>query len=312
MDLVEQYSLGGLATVFVGRTSLGHLVEFAEATQPPLSREEKEVILVSTMAGCPVGCQMCDAGSFYEGKLTAKEMFEQIDAVVLGRYGRRAVSAKKFKIQFARMGEPALNDSVLDVLDLLPYQYEAHGLLPSVSTTAPLGCDHFFGTLLEIKERHYRGRFQLQFSAHSTDDRQRAERVPIKKWDLRQIGRYGEAFVKEGDKKVSLNFALSKESLVDPEILAEMFDPDRFLIKITPLNPTYKVVRNRLISGVDVAKQGLPFHPDLPERLDRFGFEVILSIGESEENGIGSNCGQSVLRHLREETKIREGYGQVV
>lgn len=297
MDLIEKYAAGEIATAFLGRTSLGNEVEFAEATQPPFSRNEKEVILVSTMAGCPVGCRMCDAGTFYRGNLTADEIFEQIDYVVFNRFAGRSVPSNKFKIQFAKMGEPALNDSVLEVLDLLPGRYQAPGLLPSVSTTAPAGRDRFFAALFEIKEKHYRGRFQLQFSIHSTDDRQRAERLPIKKWDLQQIGRYGKEFVKERDKKISLNFALAQDSLIDADSLAEIFDPAHFLVKITPLNPTYQGIRNGMVSGVDAVERSLPFHPGLMKEMTERGFEVILSIGALEENKIGSNCGQSVLRH---------------
>jgi len=35
---------------------------------------------------------------------------------------------------------------------------------------------------------------------------------------------------------------------------------------------------------------------------------VILSIGELEENKIGSNCGQFVQRHLNSPLKIAEAY----
>jgi 23S rRNA (adenine2503-C2)-methyltransferase len=38
------------------------------------------------------------------------------------------------------------------------------------------------------------------------------------------------------------------------------------------------------------------------------GFEVILSIGEVEENKIGSNCGQFVTQYRATQTSIKEGY----
>ena len=40
----------------------GGLVECVEAIQPPRTREEKWVLMISTLFGCPVACQMCDAG----------------------------------------------------------------------------------------------------------------------------------------------------------------------------------------------------------------------------------------------------------
>ena len=49
------------------------------------------------------------------------------------------------------MGEPTLNPAVLDVLDELPGLYDAPGLMPSISTVAPKGCDDFQERLMQIK-----------------------------------------------------------------------------------------------------------------------------------------------------------------
>jgi len=38
------------------------------------------------------------------------------------------------------------------------------------------------------------------------------------------------------------------------------------------------------------------------------GYEVILSVGELEENKIGSNCGMYIQRFLKEKRKIRDAY----
>ena len=42
--------------------------------------------------------------------------------------------------------------------------------------------------------------------------------------------------------------------------------------------------------------------------LREVGYEVILSIGELEENNIGSNCGQYITNYLREKKSIKSGY----
>ena len=44
------------------------------------------------------------------------------------------------------------------------------------------------------------------------------------------------------------------------------------------------------------------------EALRAAGYEVIVSVGELEENLIGSNCGQYLTRHLEEERKMEKGY----
>jgi len=91
----------------------GNLVECVEAVQPPTPRDEKWVLMISTLYGCPIQCQMCDAGGHYRGKLSKEEMAEQIRFLVSTRYPDGHVPSRQFKIQFARMGEPALNPHVL-------------------------------------------------------------------------------------------------------------------------------------------------------------------------------------------------------
>jgi len=43
------------------------------------------------------------------------------------------------------------------------------------------------------------------------------------------------------------------------------------------------------------------------DKLRSSGYEVILSIGEVEENRIGSNCGQYVMQYLRARVAVGEG-----
>ena len=138
MKVVASAGNKDIAMVYVVEFE-GGLVECVEAVQPPRPREEKWVLMISTLFGCPISCQMCDAGGHFRGKLSEGEMFEQIDYLINSRYPDGYVPSKQFKIQFARMGEPALNPAVLDVLKNLPDRVNAPGLMPSLSTIAPKG-----------------------------------------------------------------------------------------------------------------------------------------------------------------------------
>jgi 23S rRNA (adenine2503-C2)-methyltransferase len=308
MKIVSKVGNDNVATVYIADLGKGRLVEFVESVQPPISREKKWVLIVSTLFGCPVGCRICDAGNDYQGKLSAEEMFAQIEFLVRSRFPDGKVPVEKFKIQFARMGEPAFNPAVLDVLDQLPERYRVPGLMPSVSTVAPLGADRFFDQLLTIKRLRYpRGRFQLQFSIHSTDRQIRDWLIPVKKWDLRKIAEYGETFFEQGDRKITLNFALARNIPVEPKVLSDVFDPSKFLVKITPINPTFRTHQNNLVSYIDPYR--VDQHSDeLLENLRRAGYDVLLSIGEVEENKIGSNCGQFVTRYLKATEKVHNAY----
>jgi 23S rRNA (adenine2503-C2)-methyltransferase len=307
MKVVASTGREDIALVYIVELESGRLVECVESLQPPIPRDDKWVLLVSTLFGCPVGCAMCDAGGYYQGKPSAEEILSQIDFLVGQRYPDGNIPCKQFKIQFARMGEPALNPAVLEVLEELPRRFDAPGLMPSISTVAPASCGGFLEHLLEIKrERYASGHFQFQFSLHTTDANLRDEIIPVRKWSLAEMAAFGERFHAPGDRKISLNFALARQNPLEASVLSEYFSPEKFLVKITPINPTYRALENRLVSHIN------PFEPERRDEvvssLRRAGYEVIVSIGESEENQVGSNCGQYLRTHLEARQKLGTGY----
>jgi len=303
MKIIAKAGKEDLAIVYIAETNNRNLIEFVESLQPPIPREKKWVLIVSTLFGCPVVCRFCDAGSFYKGKLSEDEIISQIDFLVKQRFPNGTIPVEKFKIQFARLGEPSFNHNVLSILEKLPDLYEAPGLLPSLSTVAPCGTDMFFERLLVIKKSKYPLRFQFQFSLHSTDENKRDWLIPIKKWDFKKMAEYGNKFYNNGGSKISLNFALSKHSLIEPGILLRYFSPEIFLIKVTPVNPTYQATKNNITSILPQQK-GV----ELVESLQTAGYEVIVSVGEFEENYIGSNCGQFITTYNKSREKIAGAY----
>ncbi|MEW5829700.1 MAG: radical SAM protein, partial [Chloroflexota bacterium] len=121
-----------------------------------------------------------------------------------------------------------------------------------------------------------------------------------------QMAAFGERFHRPGDRKITLNFALAAGNPADPQALLRHFDPARYLVKITPVNPTWRATQNGLASFVD------PSDPSsgasVAEAMRAAGYDTILSIGEVEENEIGSNCGQYVLKYLEEKQAVEGGY----
>ena len=293
-----------IATVYVAETDDGRMLEFVESVQLPLPIEKKWVLIISTLHGCPSACRFCDAGRAYSGKVSSQDMLEQIDYMIRRRYPDLKIPAEKFKIQFSRMGEPSYNDDVLETLEKLPLLYDAPGLIPALSTIAPAGTEEFFERLLKIKKRLYPGCFQLQFSIHSTDTEKRDWLIPVKKQDFSQMAEYGDRFYDEGGRKVSLNFALAEGMPVEAGVLLRHFSPERYIIKITPVNPTCEAEKNKLESHIIPGENCY----DITEQLEAAGYEVILSIGELEENHIGSNCGQYINSYLEDSGVLERGY----
>ena len=289
------YSSGddNLATVFVAELNDGSKIEFVESVQPPIPREEKWVFIVSTLKGCPIHCPICDAGVEYHGKLSADEIVQQVEYLVRRRYPDGRVPVPKLKVQFARMGDPAFNPAVLEAIRELPRRLHLPGFMPSISTVAPVGCDAFFEELLQIKKEHFSTTpFQMQFSIHTTDWEARRTLVPIKTWSLEQMAAYGDRFFTPGDRKITLNFAAAKGFALDPAALYPRFSPERFLIKLTPINPTGSADDSGLQGLIDPRNQAAC--REVAGQFEQLGYDTILSIGELRENTIGSNCGMFI------------------
>ncbi len=293
-----------VAWIYVLASSLDDkvLIECVDALDPRYSPGEKWVIILSSQKGCPVRCRFCDAAFYYRGNLSHDELKEQLDIVLVNRAGQvEYLGSAKIKLHFARMGEPAFNGAVLSFLETLSRDYPGMNFIPTVATLAPAGRDSWFVRLKEIKDRYFGGgKFQLQFSVNSTEAGYRDRMMPVKKWNFQQIRDYGEWFFRPGDRKVTLNFALAEKAPFEASKIISLYDPAKFLVKVTPLNPTESMRR----AGLTTA---LKFDGCLESRvaeeisiLERNGWEVIVSIGTEEEIRIGSNCGQVALRHINE------------
>ena len=287
MRVISRTKEHEIASVFIAENEEGRRVEFVESTQPPMDISKKWVIIVSTLFGCPVDCKFCDAGGDYSVKY---------------RFPSGVPETDKFKIQFARMGEPAFNPAVLEALERIPEIYPVENFIGSLSSIAPHGTDAFFEKLLLIKKKYYDQTFQLQFSLHSTDEEQRNMLIPVKKWSFEKMAEFGKRFYSEGGKKITLNFALGKDNILDPQRLLNHFDPALFLIKITPVNPTFKAQLNNIDSLIVRGEKEYA----VVNALKAKGYNVILSIGEWEENQIGSNCGQ-YIKAMDESCHVPEG-----
>lgn len=304
MKVIGKTGNDELASVYIAQSDQGKLIEFVESVPPPFTRDEKWVLIISTLFGCPIKCRFCDAGNFYTGKPTKEELFFQVDYLIKNRFGGKQVPSKKFKIQFSRMGEPTFNPAVLEVLEEFQNRYDAPGFYPSLSTIAPKGADNFLDQLLIIKDKYYKDRFQFQFSIHSTDSDQRNWLIPVKTWDFNKMAEFGEKFHQGSDQKVTLNFAVADNSIIEPDVLRQHFNPDNFLIKITPVNPTYIATENSYTSSKTTPNE----YNGLVKVLKNVGYEVIVSIGDLTENEIGSNCGQHIMNFLKNKVKFDNSY----
>jgi 23S rRNA (adenine2503-C2)-methyltransferase len=306
VKILETRSAGPLGQLYLARLSgeRGRLIEFVDTVEPGVPKDKKWVLMLSTQVGCVIGCRMCDGGAMgWRGNLTAGEIVAQVRRVVKDNPGLDARRHPKFKIHFARLGEPTLNPATPEALERLAKEWGGPGLTASISTVAPDAptAAERLEEMREVKDRLYRdGRFQLQFSAHSTDEDVRRRVMRARPWTLDRVADFGRRWRRPGDRKVTLNFALAPDQPLDPETVARIFDPENFLVKITPVNPT----RAAEASGASRLWHVPP--PDVSAAtagLRARGFEVILSPSAPEEIEASTSCGQLWSHALRDEAR---------
>jgi 23S rRNA (adenine2503-C2)-methyltransferase len=282
-----------LANVYLAEIKNGLMVEFVDSCDPLVGgRDKKWVIVVSSQFGCPVGCLMCDAGGNFKGNLDRGQIIGQIKRVFEESPELDPRKCGKLKIQFARMGEPALNDAVIDAIHWLAEEYP--GAMPCIATMAPAGRGQWFESLLNASQRF--SDIQLQFSMNTTDPEMREQLIPYPKMSWPQVADLGKRFYRPGRRKPSLNFALSPGIPVEADRITDYFDPEYFAIKLTPLNPTATAGEN-LLECVNSFERAKLLVAEKAKEFSVLGYQVIESIGNMEENEIGSNCGQMVRKY---------------
>jgi len=304
MRIVGKNGRKDLAMVYLAemRSDPSLMVEFVDSCEPAAGgRDKKWVTVVSSQFGCPVGCLMCDAGGNFKGNLLLPEIRDQIEYVFSENRDMNPQKCPKLKIQFARMGEPALNDAVIDVLYWLAEKYPK--AMPCIATVAPAGRDKWFESLLNVSRKF--DDFQLQFSINTTDLELGDKLIPFPRMGWPWLAIYGERFFRPGSRKPSLNFALSPGLPCDAESIVKYFDPEYFVVKLTPLNPTATAGENQLecINNFERAKIIVA---EKAQEFSALGYQVIESVGNMEENEIGSNCGQMVRKFMARQTEYEK------
>lgn len=263
----------------------------------PLS--EKWVITISTQHGCSMGCRFCDVPFVGAGKNITKEGLDfQIETAI--QHHQEVKQTKRLNIHYARMGEPTFNRVVLNhakkLLDTVCKYIAADTVHPVVSTMMPKKnkkLETFLQEWAAIKNDVYNGEAGLQLSINSTDDYQREWMFGESSLPLADISSIAQNLPKPKGRKYALNFALSDDSIVDAPKLAEMFSPDNFMVKITPIHKTSEAKAN----GIQTSEGYENYSPYIAAEsaLKDAGFDVLVFVPSKEEESGLITCGNAVL-----------------
>lgn len=204
------------------------------------TREDRWMIGVSTMSGCPVHCKFCATGKLKGWRnLTAEEIFEQVLFVLGKNLKYNPENSKEFKINYTRMGEPFLNiENVKKAIKLVDEYVGSNVKVHHyISTIGIKGADFSW-----IKNN-----ITLQLSLHSLDEERRHNLIPIN--NLMSIEELGKIRTKSS-LKTTLNMTLVDTADFDIEKLKKYFDKQYFFIKLSPINENDISIANSMGQGI--------------------------------------------------------------
>lgn len=290
---------------------LGLHKEINGVKNTPVDLTEKWVATISTQKGCPMKCKFCDCPKFgFYGNATEEEMCYEIETILKGE---KVNHTDRFNVHFARMGEPTFNFDVLSfakntLRELVSKHIKAKTIHPVVSTMLPKSNKRLEEFLLEwcfIKNEIYNGEAGLQFSINTTDDEQRAEQFSDVSLSLEEISQIAKKLPMPKGRKYTLNFAVTVHTILDAKRLSELFDKDKFIVKITPIHETDSAVSN----GFDVTNSYINYdvYKQFEKPLIDEGWQVIVFVPSKEEDSDRITCGNALISgHLTEEGDMQE------
>lgn len=264
---------------------------------------DKWVATISTQKGCPMKCDFCDCPKYgFHGNVSRKELAYEVETILSNESVKHT---NRFNIHFARMGEPTFNEDVLeftvsDLKGLVGQHITADTIHPVVSTMLPVAnkrLRNFLQQWCYIKNSVYDGESGLQFSINTTDEAQRQQQFNGMSHTLSEISAIADELPMPVGRKYTLNFAVTADTILDAKRLSQLFDKNKFIVKITPIHKTDAAVKN----GFDVTTEYTDYNvyrqfeaPLLDE-----GWDVIVFVPSEEEDSDRITCGNALIATIK-------------
>ena len=271
---------------------------------PTMPLSEKWVITVSTQQGCPQKCRFCDVPNIpFKGNVSFDDLYMQFkEALALFPTVKYT---DRLNLHFARMGEPILNDDVFDFARFLALQKRQvqqdtgvrfEVIHPVLTTSLPKRFKKLYKKIHEwadIKNFLFNGQAGLQLSINSTNEKQRQEMFGNESITLEELSDITKSLAVPLGRKYCLNFAYSTDFEIDASKLIKLFDPEKFMCKITPIHNNDTCRKNKIetIGGYESYQPYKKPESDLKAA----GFDVLVFVPSMDEEDGLVTCGNLVL-----------------
>lgn len=281
----------------------GYGLENAQKNIVP-SYEEAWYATLSGQKGCPMKCLFCDCPAYgFYGNASAEDLKYQVETI-LDNAG--STHTRCFNVDFMRMGEPTLNDAVLDFIEfelvgLIRSKVNADVIVPALSTMFPKDKTRVAGFLqryCRIKNEVFDGNAELQLSICTTDEGARAHLYKNLSLSLREISEIAASLPMPKGNKYRLDFPVTKDTVVDAAVIDELFDKNKFEIKLDPIHTTFNAQDNgyEVTSEYDTYDIFAPIEQSFLER----GWDVAVYLDKKGEDHDLLTSGHLLLPHIRD------------
>ena len=97
-------------------------------------------------------------------------------------------------------------------------------------------------------------------------------------------------------RKYTLNFAVTAQTILNAKRLSELFDKNKFIVKITPIHETNSAVTN----GFDVTTSYTDYdvYREFERPLVAEGWDVIVFVPSKEEDSDRITCGNALISNM--------------
>ena len=267
--------------------------------------ERKWVITISTQYGCNMNCSFCDVPQVGPGKNVSEE--DMLRQIIMARDEFPNVShTDRLNLHFARMGEPSFNRAVIDVARTLAMDaddilnLECKTFHPVFTTMMPAKnriLSEMVNDWVDVKNNDYYGDAGLQVSINSTNDEQRNQMYRGSSLNLQDISKLVRDLPAPVSRKYCLNMAMADGYEGNGEKLADLFDPEKWMVKITPIHETSATAKNGIVSTG--AYDLYDFYAPHEEEFKWAGFDVLVFVPSYDEDQGMITCGNAVLSGRR-------------
>lgn len=310
---VDTYSKGKLETLSIGDYGksknikadfLGHTKEINGVPNGDiLPIQEKWVVTLSTQYGCVQTCKFCDVPNIkFRGNVSFDDLYLQLYKAL--SLFENVGYTDRLNIHFARMGEPIFNKNVFEFTRYL--QNQKHSLQnhtgkrietihPVLTTMCPRykNVKERLKEWVDIKNRLYHGQAGLQLSINTTNETQRKEMFGGDCLSLEEISDMVSDLDPPLGRKYCLNFAYSSGMEINGEKLKQLFNPDSWMVKITPIHNN-KACKENNYTTIGGYQSYEPYRePEMS--CIAAGFDVIVFIPSQDEEDSLITCGNAIL-----------------